>query len=551
MTLLNRRTFSKRQERFESVYKLKAEISTDDDLNKTLKKSIDSIIRYIRENHIDNLPLEALEYQGFTVSNDTVKAACVTLPHRYLWALRMRIHSSGQADGPPRWWSYDIAIIESGKHLLFGMQVKAEMFSDTLPHYYPHLVPRLADESGLCQFYRLTGKPIVIEAETIDDLCDLLEFPGRTLPVVVISEINFKLWPFTSRPIPYLVNPVHLAKQLQGYAHVVQLSFLGSVAWTRQVGNAWAVFDGAVRVFMPHFDFDTSTPGDHWIHFKNTILSYEGSLRDGPEAYTESLINTIKKINASLYIDWHDIHFLPEARMIQSELEKLANPSSFAVSLYQQELEKRIGILKQKLEQVNQRNEELNQIITARDEEITEYQKHIAALQVSIETLSGFPHKVADEDLPEDEIPLSSGYGEMSTWAEIYLPNKLLLLPRAVHSLDKAEYRSPELVYKALLLLAFEYRNSRLGITDDKPFKEKCQELGLELRGAISKSGVTDNFFVKYPVGSNQQALLKFQLQKGVSRQKRYCLRIYFFWDEKNKLVVVGDLPAHLTTRIS
>ena len=35
------------------------------------------------------------------------------------------------------------------------------------------------------------------------------------------------------------------------------------------------------------------------------------------------------------------------------------SPSSFAVSLYQQELEKRVGILKEKLEQAHKQNEEL------------------------------------------------------------------------------------------------------------------------------------------------------------------------------------------------
>ena len=132
--------------------------------------------------------------------------------------------------------------------------------------------------------------------------------------------------------------------------------------------------------------------------------------------------------------------------MIQFEMEKLATSPNLVVSLYQQELESRIRMLKQRVEQADKQNEDLTRTLAARNEEISEYQKHIKALQISVETLSGFPHKVADEDLPSEDIPLSSGYGEMSTWAEIYLPNKLILLPRAVHSLDKEEFRSPELV---------------------------------------------------------------------------------------------------------
>jgi hypothetical protein len=37
-------------------------------------------------------------------------------------------------------------------------------------------------------------------------------------------------------------------------------------------------------------------------------------------------------------------------------------------------------------------------------------------------------------------------------------------------------------------------------------------------------------------------------VKKGNSREARNCLRIYFFWDEEREQVVVGHLPAHLTT---
>lgn len=34
----------------------------------------------------------------------------------------------------------------------------------------------------------------------------------------------------------------------------------------------------------------------------------------------------------------------------------------------------------------------------------------------------------------------------------------------------------------------------------------------------------------------------------GVSKDRRYCLRIYFFWDDQDQIVVIGDLPHHLDT---
>jgi len=37
-------------------------------------------------------------------------------------------------------------------------------------------------------------------------------------------------------------------------------------------------------------------------------------------------------------------------------------------------------------------------------------------------------------------------------------------------------------------------------------------------------------------------------LVKGTSRDPRFCMRIYFFWDDEENVVVVGHLPGHLTT---
>lgn len=35
------------------------------------------------------------------------------------------------------------------------------------------------------------------------------------------------------------------------------------------------------------------------------------------------------------------------------------------------------------------------------------------------------------------------------------------------------------------------------------------------------------------------------------TKDNRYCLRIYFFWDDSRQKVVVGHLPSHLETRAS
>ncbi len=48
---------------------------------------------------------------------------------------------------------------------------------------------------------------------------------------------------------------------------------------------------------------------------------------------------------------------------------------------------------------------------------------------------------------------------------------------------------------------------------------------------------------------ADKKKLLEHHLCKGSDRDERFCLRIYFFWDEKLKRVVIGWLPGHLDTR--
>ena len=37
-------------------------------------------------------------------------------------------------------------------------------------------------------------------------------------------------------------------------------------------------------------------------------------------------------------------------------------------------------------------------------------------------------------------------------------------------------------------------------------------------------------------------------LGKGSARDPRYCMRIYFCWDEDTNRVVIGHMPSHLPT---
>lgn len=81
-------------------------------------------------------------------------------------------------------------------------------------------------------------------------------------------------------------------------------------------------------------------------------------------------------------------------------------------------------------------------------------------------------------------------------------------------------------------------------------FVDSCKAIdsGLEERGAITNVAAgmqSDEYYVQY---QGKKRKLERHLAKGNSKDPRYCLRIYFFWDDQDQVVVIGDLPHHLDT---
>ena len=125
---------------------------------------------------------------------------------------------------------------------------------------------------------------------------------------------------------------------------------------------------------------------------------------------------------------------------------------------------------------------------------------------------------------------------------------RIVILPRAISATKDSIYDAPEVLYQALELLASSYTQWRLGIIDRSAFDEQARNIGVELRRSVSPAAASahgDQYFVRW---AGAKHFLDQHLTKGVSRDPRYCLRIYFFFDEIAGRVVVGSMPNHLDT---
>lgn len=139
---------------------------------------------------------------------------------------------------------------------------------------------------------------------------------------------------------------------------------------------------------------------------------------------------------------------------------------------------------------------------------------------------------------------------DLAEWAEENA-DRILVMPRAISECKKSDYVNHELFYQCMELLAETYRLVKLGQIPREQLKEQAVSLGLEIGGSVEPSragSCGDEYFVRY---GGRRRFLDQHLASGSSRQQRFCLRIYFFWDDKLERVVVGSAPGHLTNRFS
>lgn len=163
---------------------------------------------------------------------------------------------------------------------------------------------------------------------------------------------------------------------------------------------------------------------------------------------------------------------------------------------------------------------------------------------------------IRDFGVVKQEEPLPESLDELESWAQQNLRGKILLHSRALNGAKKSRYADPLLIYRSLLFLGNEYRelriNGSVGNAADR-CRTKLLELGLELTNSVTPARAGEqgeDYYVDYP-SLGEVEFLKHHLKKGASRDERRCLRVYFFWDEIERLVVVGWLPSHLGTRLS
>lgn len=490
---------------------------------------------------------DRIEYHGQSLQ-------VVSIPPECLWSLRLVQPDAPFRDRPPvpgRTWTTEIAIARYGSDLRLGVRVICASLPygrNEITFSRPRVVLDLAGKFDLRDHRQIDGKPWRLQdSDDLFKLQELLIHWRRGLPVYLLTEPDPRRLGVSTRP--FLLDEDYLARKLQGWGHVVTMPAGLGYEWTEQIGKAWSAFHGAVRTYRPGLMFEEDGPGEHPLALAPRILAFDYKGKTAEEGFTEFLIDQAFELASSKSVEWNPCLFYPDALQKEAELGRAATADQFEWK----------GLYEQEIAAQAKKIEEAEGLAASFAEDSESYRKQLEAeqadngrLRVYIETLRQQVESKTGRSA-DATITFPDSFDGLGDWVTRYLAGRVLLHPRSERGLKDAIYENPQLVYRSLMALASEYRDMRLGVEGAKDsWEKKIGELGLRIDRSITATRAGeegDEYYVRYPIGTQKRHLLEWHLCKGSTKDDRVCLRIYFFWDSDRERVVVGWLPSHLDTR--
>lgn len=559
--------------RVQTIYQFRATLARGESTKHRVRdRAIELILRWITNKYPATIPPQAFDGEGFDLPVHGQKLECVSLPEQGIWSVLLEQPDAPMGDHQPvpgRVWSTEIALRIS-EEVEFAIRVNCaslEYSNRAIKLTRPRIVVDLATDIGMNKIRPICSDVWFIENTTdLHNLYNLLQDEKRFLPVVLLTETQPAFYDVEVHR--FLVDEVKLGKRALGYAYVAALTNEMTKYWTTAVGKQWTAYNGAVRTYYPGLNLDEDNPFLHPRVLPDKILFWKSNGEQSEEAFSRFLINKIASRNTREQMVWGKLIFLREAKALlranERERAEMRLNDIVARTEANEELRKRIDEMRiahrQELQEANERaeswlreSEKFNDDAMDAQKRKREVLEENFVLRSRIDQLQYDLERKTGESV-DANIPIPGTYDEMPDWIRKQLAGRLLLHNRALQGIKKAEYEKVELVYRCLLCLANEYRSMRLEGHGRENFEQKILSLEVEDRPAISDTSagtLGDEYDIRYPEHSSKKRRMERHLCKGVRREPKYTLRIYYFWDEETKQVVVGWLPSHLETRDS
>ena len=516
-----------------------------DDRPKSIQEAKLKILRWLSVR-VGELPREAWDGKPFEHMTPGRFAAGVSIDfgEGEYWAVRC---DDPDKAVPGRTWTTEVSLARHGEHSKFGIRLIVAT-SEAEPSYspsIPSIVRQLCESPGLSRNGRvLSPAPIVIDtADKLDGFIDLLLDPRRKNPVFALS-----LDEDETDPAKAQIDAHNVAARCLGIAHTVVVTGPQAFQLSDTLGKAFSVFRGAVRTYRPGMSLDDD-PFRHPLAMAAQIKEWQGV---GPAAFVNTLVWTAARNSSISNDEARDLPPFTKAKQIalQTQRELAQNESDYPalLALADGELSEKQREI-ESLESMLIEEEQKRQEAESRANELASANVFLRNRVIELEKGHGSGAVLGSNQLPTQ-------YDEIPDWVEKTYPGRVRLLSRAVRDLKDAQFEDVELVVKSLSYLGgcFWRMKAEGGMELVSENVRVLAELGIknEPSGAEHLLREQGDTFLVHWGASGRKRLLDMHLKNGGNtRDPARCLRIYYFWDDETQQVVIGSLPAHLSTRAS
>lgn len=454
------------------------------------------------------------------------------------WVAKVEHADRGLRD---RYWTTEVCVVEAADGAMLGVRnlcTSGPNVVDEVPISTPNFIRFFAKRIGLLDAdVEIAQEPWRIQDE--DDLRDLYELvasPERFLPIVLVTE-------------PYRIDVGEFARKAIGVAHVVALPDNLSRAWAELIGKEMTAYLGAIRTYNPNVDLRNGSPFDHPMMLGGKVASFIGpDGATGGDAFADWLLRKAYRVGCGRILRDKRFPRFTEVRGSRLDAQRRSAGKDADAAVL-------VAVAEQEAEQYKRRAAEAEQLENEAlrenkvlEEEAREARAQYLSMQMRVEYLL-VALKASGRS---EEIIIPNDLKALKRWAEEYLSGRVFLLPRACNEAKDSEYESPDDVYHALLWLAHYYWPAKTSSDEDNELREKSRrrldELGMEYAGSIDRRNAGPEYYASY---AGERHFLNMAIKKGNSREPRYCMRIYTFWDEDAQATIVGSLPAHLDNTLS
>ena len=525
------------------------------------------VLDWLQESFEDRLPRRALRHRSFSIREEgaSCRAVRVRGAGKDQWALQVE-----RSSGPGRQVVTSVTVASVlGRSTVIGIEVhdRSVVSSDAVLEYPSELLAEIAGRVPLLQNGRRFARhPIVLDTEdAMNSFLQMLVDRGRDMPFAVVSV------PPEEPDVEMLEEQWRgLARALAGLAVVWVLPPAMTFRLSDTVGKPLSVFLGAWRFYRPGFN-DRADRARHPLVLWNRLTDERGlglTTRQFQRLAAEERQRFGRGDRETLGFDAIARTAVGAgrgpARLVSFLRNRIWGAAAGSAGPGRTPREERRGtrgtrgadgaaaatgaaeetpLLQRKLKQARDKA----QVRATRYEQAKQRadaaERERDVLRRRAEQLAGLVRSLGGD--PDAEIPFPATWDEVAAWCDQSLEGRVSLTGSARRELGGAEFLDVGLAAQCLSWLGYEYRDGRIDGGDP------------ELHGRISE--IDDGVF-NLPSGGDsfectwdgRRHTVDWHIKRGANtRDPRRCLRIYYFWDDDTRRVVVASMPAHRRNALS